>query len=54
MAQNIYIYQEQVRTIGGWEVLPGWVAEYRDADGRWHRLGVFGSRAAAVAALRHA
>lgn len=28
----------------------GWVAEYRGLDGRWVRLGVFGTYTAAVTA----
>jgi hypothetical protein len=26
----------------------GWIREYRDSDGRWHRIGVYGTRAAAM------
>lgn len=48
MSRNVNIYQD--------EHSGGWIAEVRlypnDMRPEWHRIGVFGTRAAAVAAVR--
>lgn len=47
MSRNVNIYQDPYTA--------GWICEVKpypqDPDCKWHRIGVFGSRAAAVAAV---